>query len=595
MFATLRGCLELLRLSWQQNRAKLCLSILLKLGEAAALPLAAVALRIITDAAVAGDITRAVLAGLAAAAGVIGSLTLGHFAHVLYYELGELNFLSKDVQLIHLANGSAGLEHHERPEYADKLQVLKQELQRTGWSSMEALMSSVSLTVAITLTAVLLAQLNPWLLLLPLAAVPPVLLGRRAELGLGRARQAAAEPTRRARHLFTLAVDAGPAKELRLFGLQQEIRSRHKTLWSDATRRLWRGEVRAALMRVAGQIVFAIAYVGGTLLVIRDAVAGRSSVGDVVLVISLAVMVNQQVATGVTLLQDLQRVAHALADFRWAQDLVAQQDPPPPDAELPDRIRDGVRLRNVSFTYPGTGRTVLSDVNLHLPAGSTVALVGENGAGKTTLVKLLCRFYQPTSGTIEIDGVDLARFPLAEWRQRIAAGFQDFVRFEFVARETVGVGDLPRIDSTPAVTAALERARAGDVVERLPDGLDTQLGKSYTDGQELSGGQWQKLALGRAMMRTQPLLLVLDEPTAALDAESEELLFEQYAANAKRVAAETGGITVLVTHRFSSVRMADLILVVADGRIVESGSHSELMANDQLYAELYQMQATAYQ
>lgn len=595
MFATLRGCLELLRLSWQQNRAKLCLSILLKLGEAAALPLAAVALRIITDAAVAGDITRAVLAGLAAAAGVIGSLTLGHFAHVLYYELGELNFLSKDVQLIHLANGSAGLEHHERPEYADKLQVLKQELQRTGWSSMEALMSSVSLTVAITLTAVLLAQLNPWLLLLPLAAVPPVLLGRRAELGLGRARQAAAEPTRRARHLFTLAVDAGPAKELRLFGLQQEIRSRHKTLWSDATRRLWRGEVRAALMRVAGQIVFAIAYVGGTLLVIRDAVAGRSSVGDVVLVISLAVMVNQQVATGVTLLQDLQRVAHALADFRWAQDLVAQQDPPPPDAELPDRIRDGVRLRNVSFTYPGTGRTVLSDVNLHLPAGSTVALVGENGAGKTTLVKLLCRFYQPTSGTIEIDGVDLARFPLAEWRQRIAAGFQDFVRFEFVARETVGVGDLPRIDSTPAVTAALGRARAGDVVERLPDGLDTQLGKSYTDGQELSGGQWQKLALGRAMMRTQPLLLVLDEPTAALDAESEELLFEQYAANAKRVAAETGGITVLVTHRFSSVRMADLILVVADGRIVESGSHSELMANDQLYAELYQMQATAYQ
>ena len=595
MFATLRGCLELLRLSWQQNRAKLCLSILLKLGEAAALPLAAVALRIITDAAVAGDITRAVLAGLAAAAGVIGSLTLGHFAHVLYYELGELNFLSKDVQLIHLANGSAGLEHHERPEYADKLQVLKQELQRTGWSSMEALMSSVSLTVAITLTAVLLAQLNPWLLLLPLAAVPPVLLGRRAELGLGRARQAAAEPTRRARHLFTLAVDAGPAKELRLFGLQQEIRSRHKTLWSDATRRLWRGEVRAALMRVAGQIVFAIAYVGGTLLVIRDAVAGRSSVGDVVLVISLAVMVNQQVATGVTLLQDLQRVAHALADFRWAQDLVAQQDPPPPDAELPDRIRDGVRLRNVSFTYPGTGRTVLSDVNLHLPAGSTVALVGENGAGKTTLVKLLCRFYQPTSGTIEIDGVDLARFPLAEWRQRIAAGFQDFVRFEFVARETVGVGDLPRIDSTPAVTAALERARAGDVVEALPDGLDTQLGKSYTDGQELSGGQWQKLALGRAMMRTQPLLLVLDEPTAALDAESEELLFEQYAANAKRVAAETGGITVLVTHRFSSVRMADLILVVADGRIVESGSHSELMANNQLYAELYQMQATAYQ
>jgi len=594
MFATLRGCAELLRLSWRQHRAKLCLSIALKLGEAAAMPLAAVALRIVTDAAVAGEVTRAVVAGLAGAAGVIGSLTLGHFAHVLYYELGELNFLTKDVELIQLANGSAGLEHHERPDYADKLQVLRQELQRTGWSSMEALMSTVGLAAAVTLTAVLLARIDPWLLLLPLAALPPVLLGRRAELGLARARQEAAEPTRRARHLFTLAVEAGPAKELRLFGLGPEIRSRHRALWKDATRRLWRGQVRAAAIRVVGQLVFALAYVGGTLLVVRDAVAGRSSVGDVVLVISLAVMVNQQVATGVTLLQELQRVAHALSDLRWTRDLVARQEPPPPDAELPDRIRDGIRLRNVSFTYPGTDRTALADVDLYVPAGSTVALVGENGAGKTTLVKLLCRFYRPTSGTIELDGVDVSRFPLAEWRRRIAAGFQDFARFEFVARETVGVGDLPRVDSTEAVTAALERARAGDVVDRLPRGLDTQLGKSYTDGHELSGGQWQKLALGRAMMRARPLLLVLDEPTAALDAESEERLFERYAANAKRVAAETGGITVLVTHRFSSVRMADLILVVADGSVAEVGSHAELMANGRLYAELYQLQAAAY-
>lgn len=594
MLATLRGCLELLSLSWRQSPAKLCLSILLKIGEAAAMPLAAMALRSVTDAVIAGDGAHAVLAGLLAAAGVIGSLTLGHFAHVLYYELGELNFLTKDVQLIHLANGSAGLEHHERPEYADTLEVLKQELQRTGWSSMEALMSSVGLAVGLGLTSVLLAQLNPWLLLMPLAAVPPVLLGRVAERGLARARQAAAEPTRRARHLFTLAVEAGPAKELRLFGLQREVRSRHRALWIDATRKLWRGEVRAALVRLGGQLVFAVAYVGGTLLVIRDAVAGRSSVGDVVLVISLAALVNQQVATGVTLLQDLQRVAHALEDFRWVQELVARQEPRLPDADVPGRIRHGVRFRHVSFTYPGTDRPVLANVDLHLPAGSTVALVGENGAGKTTLVKLLCRFYPPTSGTIELDGVDITRYPLPGWRQRIAAGFQDFVRFEFLARETVGVGDLPQKDAVNAVVDALRRARSDDVVERLPQGLDTQLGKSYTDGHELSGGQWQKLALGRAMMRSRPLLLILDEPTAALDAESEELLFEQYAANAKRVAAETGGITVLVTHRFSTVRMADLIVVVADGRIAEIGSHDELMANGQLYAELYQMQAAAY-
>src|SRR5690606_16156180 len=213
----------MLKLSWRQSPAKMYLSILLKIGEAAAMPLAAMALRSVTDAVIAGDGAHAVLAGLLAAAGVIGSLTLGHFAHVLYYELGELNFLTKDVELIQLANGSAGLEHHERPDYADKLQVLRQELQRTGWSSMEALMSTVGLAAAVTLTAVLLARIDPWLLLLPLAALPPVLLGRRAELGLARARQEAAEPTRRARHLFTLAVEAGPAKELRLFGLGPEI------------------------------------------------------------------------------------------------------------------------------------------------------------------------------------------------------------------------------------------------------------------------------------------------------------------------------------------------------------------------------------
>ena len=210
---------------------------------------------------------------------------------------------------------------------------------------------------------------------------------------------------------------------------------------------------------------------------------------------------------------------------------------------------------------------MLAGVDLHLPPGSTVAIVGENGAGKTTLVKLLCRFYEPTGGSIELDGVDLRRFPLGDWRERIATGFQDFVRFEFLAREAVGVGDLPQIESTPTVTAALVRARGEDVLARLEEGLETQLGKSYTDGAELSGGQWQKLALGRAMMRETPLLLVLDEPTSALDAQAEHLLFEQYAAGARRVAADTGAITILVSHRFSTVRMADLILVVADGKI----------------------------
>jgi ATP-binding cassette subfamily B protein len=211
-----------------------------------------------------------------------------------------------------------------------------------------------------------------------------------------------------------------------------------------------------------------------------------------------------------------------------------------------------------------------------------------------TLAGLLERPLAAPAGKA-LDGRDLSRIPVAEWRERIATGFQDFARFEFLARRTVGVGDLPNLDETAAVVAALDRARAGDIVGRLRDGLDTQLGKSYADGVELSGGQWQKLALGRAMMRELPLLLVLDEPTSALDAEAEAALFERYAEGAKRVGQASGGITVLVSHRFSTVRMADLIVVVADGRVVETGPHAALMRNNGLYAELYNLQASAYE
>jgi ATP-binding cassette subfamily B protein len=594
MTETLRGCLELVRLSWRQHPAKLLLALVLKLAEAAALPLVAPALGVLTDAAIAGEPRRAALAGVAVAIGAVAALTLGHFAHIAYFELGEINFLTKDRQLIELAGGSAGLEHHERPEYADKMQTLTEEMQRVSWRSMEALLSGFGVTVAVTVTAVLLARLHPLLLLLPLAAVPPMMLGRRAEVLLAAARESAAETTRRARHLFDLATDAGPAKELRVAGMAEEIRRRHADLWRTATATLWPAEIRAGLLRVGGQSVFALGYAAATLLVVRDAAAGRRSVGDVVLVIALAALVNQQVSAAVGLLRDLQRVSLALADFRWLSRLVAKQAPPPPDARVPDRINRGIRLRDVGFSYPGTGRPVVDGIDVLLPAGATVAIVGENGAGKTTLVKLLCRLYQPDGGGIDVDGVDLARFPLADWRARIAVGFQDFVRFELTARETVGVGDLPRIDSDEAVTAALDRAQAGDVVAQLDRGLDTPLGGSHPDGRQLSGGQWQKLALGRAMMRQTPLLLILDEPTAALDPEAEHQLFERYAANAGRIAAGTGAVTVLVSHRFSTVRMADLILVLAGGRLVEAGGHDELMAAGGLYAELYAMQAAAY-
>ena len=219
--------------------------------------------------------------------------------------------------------------------------------------------------------------------------------------------------------------------------------------------------------------------------------------------------------------------------------------------------------------------------------------MGENGAGKTTLVKLLCRLYPPTRGRILVDGEDLAGITPVSWRERLAGAFQDFFRFELRAQQTVGLGDVARLDDVPAVRSAVDRAGANDVVEKLLAGLETQLGPSWPEGVDLSFGQWQKLALARGFMRDAPLVLVLDEPTAALDAETEHALFERYAA-ASRSRSEDGRITVLVSHRFSTVRMADFIVVMNGARVVESGSHEELMARRGHYAELYGIQAAAY-
>jgi ATP-binding cassette subfamily B protein len=264
------------------------------------------------------------------------------------------------------------------------------------------------------------------------------------------------------------------------------------------------------------------------------------------------------------------------------------------DLPVPDTISRGITFDHVSFAYPGTSRLVLDDVSFTLPAGGIVAIVGENGAGKTTLVKLLARMYDPAAGVILVDGQPLSRLAADAWRERLAGAFQDFVRFEFTAQQSVGLGDLARMDLEPAVVSAIGRAGAGDVVEKLPSGLGTQLGPTWPGGVDVSFGQWQKLALARGFMRERPLLLVLDEPTAALDAETEHALFERYAAAARQPDAH-GRITVLVSHRFSTVRMADSIVVLDGSRVIESGSHEQLMAREGRYAELYRIQARSYQ
>lgn len=377
------------------------------------------------------------------------------------------------------------------------------------------------------------------------------------------------EPRRLAEHLQQAALSAGPAKEVRIFGLEEELRRRYEAAAGAAGAALDRAHLRAARLRWAADALPRLTLAASAAWVAWLGYQGAATPGDVLLVLQVA------------------------EHFLWLErhvrtSLVPIPDPVPP----PARLERGIRLERVSFRYPGTERWVLQEVDLELPAGAVVALVGENGAGKTTLVKLLLRLYEPTAGRVLVDGVDLSRIPVEAWRRRCTAAFQDFARLEVVARESVGVGDLPRAGENAAVMAALVRAGAEDIPDQLPQGLDTPLGRTW-GGVDLSGGQWQKLAVARAMMREEPLPVVLDEPAAALDAETDYALFQRY-AEAARASRGRGAVTLLVSHRFTTVRMADLIVVLKDGRVVEVGDHETLMAAGGLYAQLYPLQARAY-
>lgn len=448
--------------------------------------------------------------------------------------------------------------------------------------------------VQLTASAILLARLQPLLLLLPLVGVVSFALGKRARDLQQEALEETTEAERLRKHLFAQATSAAVGKELRVFGLANTLRERHHAAAGAVMGARDRADWRSAGLQAVDALIYGLAYAGAIGLVLARAIRGEASPGDVVLAAGLAAGLNGIVTTAVGYGTHFLSVLRAAQRYLWLEDYarstrisLAETVPPPA------RLAGGIELRDVSFRYPDTARPLLDGVSVRLPAGAVVALVGENGAGKTTLVKLLCRFYEPDGGTVLVDGVDLRRMPVEEWRARVSAAFQDFSRFEFVARETVGVGQSADIADAAAVRAALARGGAAGVPEALPEGLETQLGQAWEGGVDLSGGQWQKLALSRSMMRTDPLLVIFDEPTAALDAQTEHALFERFAAAARR-GESAGAVTVLVSHRFSTVQMADLIVVLDAGRIVEQGSHAELMRRDGLYAELYRLQSRAY-
>ena len=485
----------------------------------------------------------------------------------------------------------ATIAHQERPEYLDRLAMLRTQVFVLDHMYM-SVFSTLGWILRLGVTMALLASIHPALLLLAVFAVPTVLTSTwRPEVEKS-AQESGAQANRLARHLFVVATTAPPGKEVRVTGIGERLVSERRAAWER-----WYGPVAAARRGSAwwhalAWAVFGLAYVGAVVFVSSVLRAGASAV---LLVLAAGARLSAYIGATVGEIGFLRGFwMDGSRRLAWLEDYAASVAAGG-DMPVPSGLRSGIRLDHVSFAYPGTSKLVLEEVSITLPAGAVVALVGENGAGKTTLVKLLTKMYEPSSGSILVDNTPLARLRALEWRSRLAGAFQDFFRFEFRARHTVGLGDVPRLEDERAVASAVDRAGSGDVVARLASGLDTQLGSSWPSGVELSFGQWQKLALARGFMREEPLLLVLDEPTAALDAETEHALFERYAAAARGGDGNNAGrITILVSHRFSTVRMADLILVFDKARLVEVGTHEDLLAKKGQYSELYRIQAAAY-
>ncbi|MGB7758283.1 MAG: ABC transporter ATP-binding protein [Bryobacteraceae bacterium] len=485
----------------------------------------------------------------------------------------------------------ATIAHQERPEYLDRLSMLRNQVFVLDHMYV-AVFSTLGWILRLGVTMALLMSIHPALILLAVFAVPTVLTSTwRPEVERS-AQERGAQAGRLARHLFTIATTAPPGKEVRVTGIGERLIEERRAAWER-----WYGPVSAArwgsaFWHALAWAIFGLAYVGAIVFVSYGL---RAPASQVLLLLAAGARLSAYIGATVGEIGFLRGFwMDGSRRLAWLEDYAARVAAAG-DRPVPTALDRGILLDHVSFAYPGTSRVVLDDVSLTLPAGAVVAVVGENGAGKTTLVKLLTKMYEPSSGSILVDDTPLARVPAGEWRARLAGAFQDFFRFEFRAGQAVGLGDVPRLDDEPAVAAAVERAGAGDVVAHLALGLATQLGPTWPGGAELSFGQWQKLALARGFMRDRPLLLVLDEPTAALDAETEHTLFEHYAAAARRTGENgSGRITILVSHRFSTVRMADLIVVLDGARLVEFGTHDELMAKGGQYSDLYRIQAAAY-
>jgi len=578
---------EVFGLCWRRSRA-LFLTVCICLAlDTVAIAAIGICLREVVNGTIESQTTAIVVGSVGAALGYGASITFDALVFGLRINLCELvarEHYDRQIQLA--AMNIEGIEHLEQTEYLDNLTALYDNTWAIGlsaWSAVEA----VALAARLLLVLGLLGSISPVLLVILLTGIVPLVFEQRARTVIQAADGRRAQDKRLQRRLFEILTGGASGKEVRVAGtsthlvrLQREAAERSERIWL-------RANLRAGLLNALGWSIFSASFVAGLAVVVYSAAHDPAHLGDIVLTITVGTQLRSIVESAVRASTNTGGAGRVLDPYRWLRAYQADHASTA-TAPAPAELSQGITFENVTFTYANSEHAALEDFSVTIPAGSVVAVVGEYGSGKTTVVKLLEKMYRPDSGRILIDGTDLAEIETRSWRASTSAAFQDFGRYHSTFAEGIVLGDLANPDG---VAAAVEYADAQALVDRLPHGVDTQLGRPF-GGVDLSEGQWQKLALARASMRRAPLLFVLDEPTASLDAPSEHAIFERYMRRARDIAP--GGITVIVSHRFSTVAGADLILVLESGRLVEFGSHEELLARSRTYAELYSLQQTAY-
>ena len=479
------------------------------------------------------------------------------------------------------------LAHFEDSEFYDKLTRARREASSRPLSLVTRTFGLVQNAISLVSYGVLLAQFSPWaVLVLLLAGLPAFLAETKFSGDAFRLFRWRSPDTRMQLYLETVLAREDHAKEVKLFGLGPLLLQRYRDIFD----KLYGADRRLAIRRDGWG--FGLGLIGTLTLyaaygwIAMTTVLGRITLGQM----TMYLMLFRQGQSAVS--ASLSAIGGMYEDNLYLSTLYEYLDTPVPAAQGAavhgPQPSDGIRFERVSFTYPGADTPALSDIDLHIRPGQSLALVGQNGSGKTTLIKLLTRLYDPDTGRILLDGRDLREWDEAALRQRIGVIFQDFARYQMRVGENVGVGDVEHFENRERWQQAAQMGMASEFIDTLPGGFDTQLGKWFSDGRELSGGQWQKIALARAFMRSRADILVLDEPTAAMDAAAEATIFEHFRTLTKN------RIAILISHRFSTVRMADQIVVIQDGRIIECGSHEALMAQAGHYAHLFTLQAQGY-